>query len=321
MPIRFSTKTALFIALTTLISATAAHADSGYQPYYSSSTRDAIQFTNTTPPQASGVAVTPVYAPGQPSNWQQPKVTVQQGTPTEVPENWNNDTSLFHFNNTAWGSAGTEFLNFKRYGLTGSTSDRGWMPSIEGGASYATHDNLYFELDGSDTFDNVTHHAPVQTTVRETTYTADGKIGQGFYVANPSVMLIPYVDVGYRHWTRNNSNGATEQYFHNFATMGGLMVEATPNDRIFLAAYGAGGTTLGAQMTSGGDSYKLGSSGVYDVGGKVGFNLTQRIELFSTLDYLHFRYGQSSINSDNTVESSSATNETTVRVGLGYHFR
>jgi hypothetical protein len=106
------------------------------------------------------------------------------------------------------------------------------------------------------------------------------------------------------------------------------LLQFSPTSRLVLSAYGAAGTTLGAQMKdSSGNSYDLGSSGVYKVGGKVGFDVAPRIELFTTLDYDHFHYTKSPWYTDASnpayvvKEPTSRTEETTMRVGMAYEFR
>jgi hypothetical protein len=59
---------------------------------------------------------------------------------------------------------------------------------------------------------------------------------------------------------------------------------------------------------------------MYKFGGKIGYGLSKQIELFTTLDYDHFRYGQSPLAADSSSEPKSKTEDTTLRMGLGYRF-
>ncbi len=57
------------------------------------------------------------------------------------------------------------------------------------------------------------------------------------------------------------------------------------------------------------------------LGGKVGYDLTQRFEIFTTFDYDAFRYGASAESAAGLYEPNSHTEETTERIGLAYHFK
>jgi hypothetical protein len=209
-------------------------------------------------------------------------------------------------------------------------SEHGFIPSVAGGVIFLGNGNLYLALDGAVNFGDAHYNganfytnAPLTGTTHEAITTIDGKFGRGFGTGN--AMLIPYIDIGYRYWDRNLGGGQVEDY-QNFAALGGLMLQVAPTSRLVLSAYGAAGTTFAANMKSDGNNYDLGGAGTYRLGGKVGYNLTPRVELFGTLDYDHFRYAQSSVQYDYVLasyanEPGSGTSETTMRVGLGYQFR
>jgi len=238
-------------------------------------------------------------------------------------------------NSEIWGSAGTSLLNYNEDISTPNIpdSEHGWTPSLAVGVDYMGSRNLYFALEGSVAFGNDNYNGslydqntgnydiPYQSTTHETITNVDGKFGKGFALSN-IVMLTPYVELGFRYWERNLGGGDVEDY-QNFDTLGGLMFQIAPTNRLILTAYGSAGTTFAASMKANvtGDTYDLGSAGMYKVGGKIGYDLTQRLELFTTLDYDAFRYGQSPLQADGTLEPSSHTEDTTLRVGLGYHFR
>jgi hypothetical protein len=325
MPMRFATCAALCLALGVVAYATAAYADNGYQPYYMQD-RDSFQFSQVQPPSYHGVEQQSPQVVGHPVPYQAPQVTT--ATPPEVAQagQWESQPPLFHYNNEVWASAGTSLLNYEESVTPLPDSEHGWLPSIAVGGSYMTQDNLYFAAQGSDTFGNAHYNGalftspstPIETTTRETITNAEGKIGQGFYLASQA-LLIPYLDVGFRYWERNLGGGEIEDY-HNFSTLAGLMLEVSPFRNVFLSAYGSAGTTLGGRMETGSLSYQLGDSAIYKVGGKIGVDLTRQVELFTTFDYDHFHYSQSPVV-NSTLEPGSFTNDTTMRVGLGYHFR
>ena len=308
---------ASYLAFFALFCATTAHADTLNNSYYSQGTvRDNYQYANTAP--STGTA---------PSSYQ-----------WTSSEDTQPDTALFRFNNTAWVAAGTSFNNYKETVSPIPDSERGWLPSVAGGVDYMTNSNLYLSVDASGAFGNEhyngavydsntnTYDIPYQTRTNETVATVDGKVGQGFYVSN-RVMLIPYGDLGFRYWDRDLGQGQDEKY-QTMMALGGLMLEIAPTDRLVLSGYASGGTTFFNRMTTSGNAYQLGSAGVEKVGAKIGYDLTRKVELFTTLDYGHFHNGRSQNNTEiiNNVEyisdePGSRTSDTTMRVGLGYHFR
>jgi hypothetical protein len=310
MPLRFATQTDLGLALFALSGATAAHADADYVPYYAKA--QGPYYSNVTSPSPA-VPVPP--RPGQPR--------------------WQSATPLFHFNNTIWAAAGASELNYKETVSPIPDSDRGELPSFAAGIDFMTRNNLYLSADGSVAVGNAHYNGalydsgtgiydiPYETSTHETVVNVNGKIGQGFSLSDRA-MFIPYLDVGFRYWDRKLGAGQGEEY-QNYDVLGGVMFEYTPIDRLILSAYGAGGTTFGATMRTSGHDFDLGGSGIEKVGGKIGYDLTKRIELFSTVDYDHFHYvGSPWVLLSSTTEArepSSRTEDTTLRVGIGYHFR
>jgi hypothetical protein len=228
-----------------------------------------------------------------------------------------------------WGAFGADLFKYKEPSSPPDLpdSEHGWIPSGAAGASYFFSDQLYLSVDGSVTFGNAPYsgalfYSPTtyaSGSTDETIYMVDGKIGRGFALGQ-QVMLIPYVEIGYRYWDRNLGAGQVEDY-QNYDTLGGLMVQFAPVNSLILTLYGSAGTTFGATAKASPDTYNLGNSAMYKVGGKIGYDLTQQLEVFTTLDYDHFRYGQSSLASDFSYEPSSSTEDTALRVGMAYHFK
>ena len=189
-----------------------------------------------------------------------------------------------------------------------------------------THQGMYFAVEGNLTYGDAKYNGalfaspstPATGTTSETITTVDAKFGQGLPL-DSNIMFIPYIEGGYRYWNRNLGGGQVEDY-HNFDVLGGGMLQIIPANHFFLSGFASGGTTFGGRMKTGGASYELGSTGIVKVGGKLGVDLTNKIELFTTLDYTHFRYAHSPVV-NSTLEPGSGTNETTMKVGLGYHFR
>ncbi|MDE1900826.1 MAG: hypothetical protein KGI37_04165 [Alphaproteobacteria bacterium] len=310
-----SSLAALALAVFAGFGASAARADEGYQPYYAVN-RDAIQYSNITP-DVQNATISPE--------------TMAQPTEEELPA-----TRFYHFDNELWAAAGTSFFNYKENSSPVGNSEHGWLPSLAGGGSYMTHGNLYLSFDGSISLGNAHDSASYDaatgkfnaltgSSAHQTISTIDAKIGQGLQVSQ-SVMFIPYIDGGFRYWTRDLGQGQSEDY-HNFDVLGGVMMQYAPTDRLMLSVYGSGGTTVGGRMTAtNNETYDLGATGMEKAGAKLGYDLTRDVELFTTFDYDHFHSGASPLNYDaatgtTTSAPGSMTSDATTRVGIGYHFR
>ena len=167
-------------------------------------------------------------------------------------------------------------------------SERGWNGSIAGGASYLGASDLYLAAEASTAFGSDRYNGaylnspttPLQSTTSETIMNVDGKVGKGFAFGDMT-MLIPYLELGYRYWGRNLGGGQVEDY-QNLDALGGLMLQVSPMSKLTLSAYGSAGTTFAAEAISSPDTFHLGDFGVYKVGGKAGYDLTQKVEVFTT---------------------------------------
>ena len=159
---------------------------------------------------------------------------------------------------------------------------------------------------------------PITATTHSTIVTVDAKVGKGF-ILGQSVVATPYFNFGYRYWERDLGNDQME-YYHHYAVLGGGMVQYSPIDKVVLSAYGATGMTFGGQMRMGGVDYDLGSAAEYKLGAKIGYTFTERLEVFTSLDFDHFRYVKSDVKAG-IYEPSSFTSDTAVRVGIAYHLK
>ncbi|MDR3449007.1 MAG: hypothetical protein P4M15_04545, partial [Alphaproteobacteria bacterium] len=240
--------------------------------------------------------------------------------------------------NEYWGAVGTSFFNYKEPSSSPNLpdSERGWLPSLALGVSTLGADdkigggllggNLYFALEGAGSFGDADYRGsyiatptvPLQGTTSESIWDVNAKIGKG-YVVGDNALLIPYVELGYHYWNRDLGAGQVEDYQH-FAVLGGAMLQYALGDRFVLSGYGAAGSTLSPKMTTSSTTYDLQDQAIYKIGGKIGYSLTKRTELFSTLDYNAFSYGHSDVIGG-LYEPDSHTENTTIRIGLGFHFR
>ncbi|MDD3370779.1 MAG: hypothetical protein PHE27_03015, partial [Alphaproteobacteria bacterium] len=133
------------------------------------------------------------------------------------------------------------------------------------------------------------------------------------------VLLTPYVDLGFRFWDRDFSAQPTE-HFQTFEILGGAMVQYSPIDRLVLTAYGELGTIFAPQRKVSDVTYDFGEGGAYKVGGRIGYRVTDRVEVFTSLDVSHFRMVKSSSLSGLYAPSGNNT-DTSIRAGVSYHLK
>lgn len=234
-------------------------------------------------------------------------------------------SSIYASNNAAWAAGGASLLNYKESVTPLPNSQHGWLPSFSAGAGYIGQNGLYLAADGSLSDGNDVYHGsyqsspsvPIQATTHQTIASVAGKVGLAFVLSH-SLLLTPYVDLGYRFWRRELQADQIERY-HHFEALAGALVQVSPVDRLVLSLYGASGGTFGGRMKTDGDTFNLGSAAVYKAGAKAGFGITQRLEILTSMDFNHFRYVKSGLV-NGSFEPSSGTNETALRVGLSYHF-
>jgi len=310
---RFTTKTALCLAISTLGGTTAAYADDGYVPYYASQN---YQYANMAPAQdAQGIPTT--------------RATSTNAAPVQSAE-LRPTSDFYHYNNELWAAAGSSLLNYKETVKPIPDSDRGQIPSFAAGFDVMTRNDVYFAADVAGAFgnghyngaeyDSGTHayDIPYETSTHETVVNVDTKLGQGFELSDYA-MITPYFNFGWRYWDRDIQSNSQEDY-QQYELLVGVMFQIEPINHLFLTAYGAGGTTVGTNMHTAGRDFNIGGSGIEKVGGKIGYDVTKRVEIFSTIDFDHFHYVASPVNAG-ALEPSSRTEDTTFRVGVGYHFR
>jgi len=234
--------------------------------------------------------------------------------------------SIRESNTAYWGSVGVEALNYKESVSPVPDSQRGNIPSVALGAGFMGYSNFYAAVDGSVSFGNDRYRGaylsapsvPITASTHATIVTADAKVGKG-YALGENVVGTPYFNFGYRYWERDLGNDQLE-YYHHYAVLAGTMLQYSPVDKVVLSAYGAAGMTFGAVMRMAGVDYDLGSAAIYKIGGKVGYTVTERLELFTSVDFDHFRYAKSGVK-EGFYEPSSFTSDTTVRVGIAYHLK
>lgn len=237
-------------------------------------------------------------------------------------------------NNTIWGSMGGHLLNYKEPGDPLPDSQHGWLPSFAVGVNYMGRSDLYLAADasvsiGEDHYNGAVYNSgtgeydiPFDHDSRATISTVNLRAGKGFALGH-NVMVTPYVDLGFRFWERDVV-GYVEDY-RNFEGLAGAMLQYSPVRRLTFTLYGEAGSTFGSEMESDSVEFSLGNSVVYKVGGKVGYDISNRFQIFTALDFTHFHYTRSDWEQvDNywwAYEPNSNTTGTTLRVGLAYHYK
>jgi len=233
---------------------------------------------------------------------------------------------------------GASYLDYaeKQGGVT-LDSEKGWQPTVGVGVGILAEDraapvlrNLYLRLNGRasagttkydgamcDQFGNCTSD---QGSTDDRIYSLGLQMGRAITLSQ-TAMLTPFAELGYRHWNRDGLGaGSYSETYGNWDAMGGLMFQYSPVHRWVLSLSGAGGTTFGASMTTGGESFSLGDAAIWRGQGKVGYLVSDRLELTTTAEYQGFSYRASPVDAAGYYEPDSTTNQTTLLVGFAYHF-
>ncbi len=241
--------------------------------------------------------------------------------------------------NAVWATIGGQHLNYAET-WQGQTpdSESGWLPGGSVGASILTVDdgraplrNFYARLEGSYSAGAADYRGQYQngtattTTTDETVITGSARVGRAFMLL--PVALIPYAELGYRYWDRNiTGSGGYDETYHNLSYAGGLMVQYSPMRRWMLTGDGAFGYTFQARMHAQepyNANYTLGGEPTWHVGGQVGYTFSRQWEAIGLVRYTQLGYGLSpGVNTPlgTAMEPDSITRETTLQVGLSYHF-
>ncbi len=229
---------------------------------------------------------------------------------------------------------GTHYMDYREDNGRGGTldSERGWMPEIRvgdsilaSGAARGIFHNLYLHADASLTFGQ-THYegalldgTPYAATTNDLAWRAAGRIGRGYEIA-PDAMLIPYAEVGYRHWRRSLTY--TETYT-NWSVLGGLIGQYSPAPKWVGSLSAAVGTTFGADMYATApfnETFSLGDALTWRVGGEVGYAVTPELEERISVETTRLGFGASAADANGYYEPNSTTTDTTLMLGTAFHF-
>ena len=232
--------------------------------------------------------------------------------------------------------AGESYLDYAET-AGGSTLDteKGWLPTVGLGFGMlafpqAPISNLYVHLDARASLGSTAYNGalcddfgdctPYQSTTNDNIYTGAAQLGRAFTLGT-TVILTPFAEIGYRYWSRDLKGiGGYGETYENWDGMGGLLAQYSPASRWVLSLSGAAGTMFDASMSTGGECFSLGDKLIWRTQGKVGFRLSQRVELSLTGGYESFGYGASPADANGLYEPDSTTHQTTLLLGIAYHF-
>ncbi|MDA8231542.1 MAG: hypothetical protein M0006_09405 [Magnetospirillum sp.] len=240
--------------------------------------------------------------------------------------------------NAVFFSVGGSYMDYwETDATTGRTADseRGWLPTVRAGADVLASNqargplrNLYLHVDTSVSTGSTAYKGalldgtPYSGTTNDTIWTTSGRIGRAFALGSQA-MLIPFAELGYRRWDRDV--GYTEIY-DNWSMMGGLLAQYSPVAKWVISASAAAGTTFDANMHANGPfnaEFNLGDELTWRVGGQVGYAVTRRLEAITSVELTRLGFGSSpAVATDQGYfyEPNSQTYQTTLMVGLAYHF-
>lgn len=238
--------------------------------------------------------------------------------------------------------AGATYLDYtETQGGTTLDTEKGWLPTV--GLSFgmlafpnAPIPNLYVHLDARASFGSTNYNGglcdqfgnciPYQSTTNDQIFTGDLQLGRAFALGR-FVMLTPYAEIGYRYWSRDLTGiGGYNEDYKNWDAMGGLLAQVSPAPRWVFTFSGAAGKTFDAVMTTdstitgGSENFNLGSELTWRLQAKAGFRLTDRIELTGTAEYSTLSFGASQLDAAGYYEPDSTTHQTTLLLGLAWHF-
>lgn len=228
----------------------------------------------------------------------------------------------------------TNFDYLETNGGTKLDSEKGWAPGF--GLSYSLMrnffvSNLYFRadytfLDGSTDYVGGTNLHPAYGSLKNTdgatVHDFDFRIGKGFEL-RPEIMATPYLGVGYHYWYRElpGAGGYKEDYTHAYVGSG-LLLQWSPMQKVVLSAHGLIGKTLSPNLTSYDTpisiDVSLGEKTYYRAGLSVDYALTGSIHANAAVEFVGYKYGKSAVAANGYLEPDSRTENTTVKVGLGY---
>ncbi|HEY5207869.1 MAG TPA: hypothetical protein VIJ42_00330 [Stellaceae bacterium] len=217
-------------------------------------------------------------------------------------------------------------------------SENGTVPGFEVKASTMQNgfgiDNIYagirYQFDqGNVAYNgaNLFTRAPLQGTTNYSVSDLGIELGKGFLLSE-NVLITPFVQGGWRDWRRALSAAQVEDYTHYYVG-GGVRGDLGITPRMVLTGRLGIAETFDPSMTATASpglglpprmTFALGSAPLFQAGVGADYRFYQQIHLYGGVDYSHFSYGSSAINSLGFNEPSSTSDEVVFRLGLAYQF-
>lgn len=257
-----------------------------------------------------------------------------------------NIDSIYHEDSGVWLSSGATYMDYAETS-SGATldSETGSIPEVQMGTGVLIPDrappllrNLYLRFDGAyksggtaynGALQNIVTGAttPYSTTTDDTVWSASGRVGRGLPLGNlagHSGMLIPFAELGYRHWDRNLTGPyGYDEVYQNWDFMGGVLLQLAVTPKWIVSVNGAIGSTFSARMDTGGVKFPLGDALTWRGGGQVSYNFARHLEVFGAIDVSRLGFGASPAEYTNqryyAYEPTSTTYESSFRMGVAYH--
>lgn len=156
-------------------------------------------------------------------------------------------------------------------------------------------------------------------TTHEQIYSGALQIGRAFGMTQQT-LLIPYVEVGERYWHRGLTGpGSSSQSFWNGDALGGLKLQGFMKPWVMSLA-AAAGTTFNSSVTTAGADYTLGDSTMYRIDGEMTLGISPRLDMTLKVGYENFGFNASAPNTKGFRIPDSTTGQTSVFLGLAYHY-
>jgi hypothetical protein len=156
-------------------------------------------------------------------------------------------------------------------------------------------------------------------STHEQMYSGALQIGRAFGMTQQT-LLIPYVEVGERYWRRGLTGpGGSSQSFWNGDALGGLKLQSFMKPWV-LSLSAAAGTTFNSSVTTAGTDYTLGDSTMYRIDGEMTLGISPRLDMTLKVGYENFGFNASAPNASGFRIPDSTTGQTSVLLGLAYHY-
>ena len=239
-------------------------------------------------------------------------------------------------NTVAFGFGITNIKYSETQAGTGLGGETGSIPVLElsagvlaDAAAHEPFSNLYLHFDVragiGDTRFNGTQCNQFNTctafrgSTHEQIYSGALQVGRAFGMTQQT-FLIPYVEVGERYWHRGlAAPGNSAESFWNGDALGGLKLQGFMKPWV-LSLSAAAGTTFSSSASMAGTDYTLGDRTMYRVDGEIALGVSPRLDMTVKVGYENFGFNASAPNANGFRIPDSTTGQTTVLLGLAYHY-